>query len=113
MNSEQPQNRPAIPANLPKVGEIYGHFKGGVYRVESLSYCDTWSEWMVNYRSLNVHNSFTLFSRTLRNWLCPPEDHMGNYTLGPRFTLLASDTMDAMECACQDDPSRVRLKEKL
>lgn len=57
-----------LPADAPKVGEVYQHYKGDQYRVKLLALHSNDDEWMVVYEPLYENPDAPLFTRPLREW---------------------------------------------
>lgn len=56
------------PANAPKIGETYKHYKGDLYEVVALALHSNDEEWMVVYKPLYDCPDADLFTRPLREW---------------------------------------------
>ncbi len=56
------------PADAPKVGETYQHYKGEHYEVVALALHSNDEEWMVVYKPLYETPDALLFTRPLREW---------------------------------------------
>ena len=59
---------PQIPDDAPKVGEVYKHYKGDLYRVVSLALHSNDEEWMVVYEAMYENPAAPLFTRPLCEW---------------------------------------------
>ena len=58
-----------LPANAPKVGEVYRHYKhGDLYKVVALALHSNDEEWMVVYAPMYPNPNAPLFTRPLREW---------------------------------------------
>lgn len=57
-----------LPADAPKVGEVYQHYKGDQYRVKLLALHSNDDEWMVVYEPLYENPDAPLFTRPLHEW---------------------------------------------
>jgi len=57
-----------IPADAPKVGETYRHYKGDMYEVFELALHSNDDEWMVVYKPLYECPDAHLFTRPVREW---------------------------------------------
>ena len=64
------QQRPVqpLPADAPKPGDIYAHYKGDSYKVVSLALHSNDEEWMVVYEPMYENPAAPLFIRPLREW---------------------------------------------
>lgn len=61
-------NAVPLPADAPKVGEVYQHYKGDQYRVKLLALHSNDDEWMVVYEPLYENPDAPLFTRPLHEW---------------------------------------------
>lgn len=59
---------PALPADAPKAGEIYRHYKGDQYRVVLLAEHSNDDEWMVVYEAVYENPDAPYFTLPLREW---------------------------------------------
>jgi hypothetical protein len=59
---------PPIPADAPKQGEEYRHYKGDLYRVVLLAEHSNDAEWMVVYEAMYENPDAPYFTRPLREW---------------------------------------------
>lgn len=57
-----------IPANAPRKGEVYKHYKGDQYRVVDIALHSNNDEWMVVYEPMYENPAATLFTRPLSEW---------------------------------------------
>lgn len=57
-----------LPADAPKEGETYRHYKGDSYQVNALALHSNDDEWMVVYEPLYENPDAPLFTRPLREW---------------------------------------------
>lgn len=57
-----------LPANAPKVGETYLHYKGDRYQIVALALHSNDEQWMVVYKPLYENPDALLFTRPLREW---------------------------------------------
>lgn len=57
-----------LPEATPKVGEVYQHYKGDLYRVKLLALHSNDEEWMVVYEPLYEHPDAPFFTRPLSEW---------------------------------------------
>ncbi len=57
-----------LPADAPKVGEIFKHYKGDPYKVRDLALHSNDEEWMVVYEPLYPNPAAPLFTRPLKEW---------------------------------------------
>jgi hypothetical protein len=57
-----------LPADAPKAGEAYRHYKGDRYRVKLLALHSNDQEWMVVYEPLYANPDASFFTRPLREW---------------------------------------------
>ena len=57
-----------LPADAPREGETYRHYKGDSYRVKLLAVHSNDQEWMVVYEPLYVNPDAPYFTRPLREW---------------------------------------------
>lgn len=76
------------PADTPKIGETYKHYKGDSYEVFALALHSNDEEWMVVYKPLYETPDALMFTRPLREWkeeVTWPEN--SSVTM-QRFTLL-------------------------
>jgi hypothetical protein len=69
------------PANFPRIGSLWKHYKGTVYEVVSSCRCCDTGNWMVIYRSTEENDPIR-WVRSLTSWL----DIMGDDS--PRFRLV-------------------------
>lgn len=58
---------PPLPASVPKVGEVYKHYKGGLYRVVGMALSSA-DEWVVVYEAMYENPAAKLFTRPLVEW---------------------------------------------
>ncbi|MBP9710858.1 MAG: DUF1653 domain-containing protein [Candidatus Pacebacteria bacterium] len=58
---------PPLPPNAPKVGEVYTHYKGNLYKVVGLALHST-EEWVVVYQAMYDNPAAELFTRPLAEW---------------------------------------------
>lgn len=58
---------PPLPAGAPKAGEVYRHYKGGLYKIVGLALSST-DEWVVVYEAAYDNPVATLFTRPLVEW---------------------------------------------
>lgn len=72
---------------LPKSGELYRHFKGGVYVVEGIGKHSETLEQMVSYRNTGGQ----LWFRPLSSWT--EKVHIDGHEV-PRFRPLREETLD-------------------
>lgn len=56
-----------LPADAPKAGEVYRHYKGDLYKVVGLAIHST-DEWIVVYEPMYEDTAATLFTRPLKEW---------------------------------------------
>ncbi|MSR71005.1 DUF1653 domain-containing protein [Candidatus Kaiserbacteria bacterium] len=59
---------PPLPADAPKPGEIFRHYKGDQYRVVLLAEHSNENEWMVVYEPMYPNPDAPYFTRPLREW---------------------------------------------
>lgn len=60
---------PPLPADAPKAGEVYKHYKkGDQYRVIDVALHSNDEEWMVVYEPMYENAAAPLFTRPLREW---------------------------------------------
>ncbi len=59
---------PLLPADAPKAGETYRHYKGDVFRVVLLAEHSNNAEWMVVYEATYANPDAPYFTRPLRQW---------------------------------------------
>jgi len=59
---------PPLPADAPKKGEVWRHYKGDKYRVTGLALHSTTDEWMVLYEPLYENAATEFFTRPLIEW---------------------------------------------
>ncbi len=57
-----------LPGDAPKIGEIYRHYKGDLYKVMELALHSNDEEWMVVYEPQYDCADAHLFTRPLREW---------------------------------------------
>ena len=57
-----------LPADAPKKGEIYRHYKGDSYKVQGFALHSNDEEWMVIYEPMYESPDAPLFTRPLREW---------------------------------------------
>lgn len=76
-----------LPADAPKVGETYQHYKGDSYQVKLLALHSNDQEWMVVYEPLYENPDAPFFTRPLREW---SEEVEWEGKIVTRFTLLSS-----------------------
>ena len=57
-----------VPENCPKVGEIYRHYKGDLYKIVLIAEHNDPDEICVVYEAVYDNPDFPFFSRLLRNW---------------------------------------------
>lgn len=57
-----------LPADAPKPGDRYRHFKGDLYRVVLLAEHSNDDEWLVVYEPLYESPDAPYFARPLREW---------------------------------------------
>jgi hypothetical protein len=74
---------PPLPADAPKAGEVYKHYKGDLYKVVLLAEHSNDNEWMVVYEPQYENPDAPYFTRPLREW-SEPVEWEGNRVL--RFT---------------------------
>ena len=58
---------PEIPADAPKEGEQYRHYKGDPYKVVGIA-LDSNEQWVVAYEPLYEHPAAPLFTRPVSEW---------------------------------------------
>lgn len=56
------------PADAPKIGETFKHYKGDSYEVVALALHSNDEEWMVVYKPLYETPDALMFTRPLREW---------------------------------------------
>lgn len=54
--------------NIPKAGEVYRHYKGGLYEVVTVAMHSDPDEFCVVYKAKNINPTFPFFTRLLRSW---------------------------------------------
>lgn len=59
---------PPLPADAPKAGEVYRHYKGDLYKVEGVALHSNDDEWMVVYSPMYKNPAANLFTRPLKEW---------------------------------------------
>lgn len=59
---------PPVPADAPKAGEVYRHYKGDQYKIVSLALHSNDEEWMVVYEPMYENPAAPFFTRPLREW---------------------------------------------
>jgi len=59
---------PSLPERIVKEGEIYKHFKGGLYKVLCVALHTTTDEWMVVYEPMYECPGLTFSVRPLSEW---------------------------------------------
>ena len=57
-----------LPADAPKKGEVYQHYKGDKYKVFELALHSNDETWMVVYEPMYECPDAHLFTRPLREW---------------------------------------------
>jgi hypothetical protein len=57
-----------IKDNMPKVGEIYRHYKGDLYEVVLIAEHNDPDELCVIYKAIYENPDFPYFSRLLKSW---------------------------------------------
>ncbi len=58
-----------LPADAPKAGEVYWHYKqGDLYKVYALALSSNDDEWMVVYAPMYDNPAAPLFTRPLKEW---------------------------------------------
>lgn len=58
---------PALPADAPKVGEVYRHYKGDLYKIVGVA-LDHTDQWAVVYEAQYENPAASLFVRPLAEW---------------------------------------------
>lgn len=58
---------PVLPADAPKSGEVYQHYKGDRYEVVGLA-LDSSDQWVVVYKPLYENSAAPLFTRPCNEW---------------------------------------------
>ncbi|HEY4501964.1 MAG TPA: DUF1653 domain-containing protein [Candidatus Paceibacterota bacterium] len=58
---------PQLPADAPKAGEVYKHYKGDLYKIVGLA-IDSIDQWAVVYEPQYENPAAPLFVRPLREW---------------------------------------------
>lgn len=61
-------DRVVVTENCPKVGEIYRHYKGDLYKVILISEHSDPDELCVVYEAMYENPDFPYFSRLLKSW---------------------------------------------
>lgn len=59
---------PPLPADAPRAGEVFRHYKGDRYRVVLLALHSSDNEWMVVYEAMYESPGASYFTRSLREW---------------------------------------------
>jgi hypothetical protein len=75
-----------LPADAPKIGEIYQHYKGYLYEVAALALHSNDEEWMIVYKPLYDCPDAVLFTRPLREWKEEVEWPVGSGVFLYRFS---------------------------
>lgn len=57
-----------LPADAPKPGEVFKHYKGDLYKVRDLALHSNDEEWMVVYEPMYENPAAPLFTRPLKEW---------------------------------------------
>jgi hypothetical protein len=57
-----------VPENCPKVGEVYKHYKGDLYKVILIAEHNDPDEICVVYEAAYENPDFPFFSRLLKSW---------------------------------------------
>ena len=58
---------PILPEDAPRVGEVYRHYKGNLYKVIDFALHST-DEWVVVYQGLYKDTAAKLFTRPVSEW---------------------------------------------
>ncbi|MEK7109035.1 MAG: DUF1653 domain-containing protein [Patescibacteria group bacterium] len=58
----------SLPADAPKKGEVFRHYKGDQYRVVDLAVHSNDDEWMVVYEPMYERPAAKLFTRPCKEW---------------------------------------------
>ena len=79
----------SLPADAPKIGEVYRHYKGDLYEVTALVFHSNDEEWMVVYKPLYANPIAHLFTRPAREWNEETEWPVASGQKSVRFRLIA------------------------
>ena len=77
---------PPLPADAPKAGEIYKHYKGDNYKIVLLAEHSNDNEWIVVYQPMYDFPDADYFCLPLREWVMTKEWE-GQQV--PRFTKIS------------------------
>ncbi len=78
-----------LPADAPKVGEVYKHYKGDTYKVTAIALHSDDDMWMVVYEPLYENPAAPLFTKPLSGWTDTVEWPKESGTIVRRFTLIS------------------------
>jgi len=60
---------PPLPADAPKAGEVYAHYKSGdLYKVTALALHSNDDVWMIVYEPMYANAAAPMFTRPLSEW---------------------------------------------